>query len=175
MSYRKWREYVNNNIQAGGEISYTLPEESDFIINGYKFLADEKNSKGISIRQKSTSTSLGGKDTVIGSQGTVVKTGSDISSVKFGNEIWVEPSASNRRFKEPSVSTLGDYRKLKIGLSPSTKTTGNSCNIKGLKIKKANGFITTAQSKTPDCWIELQNTEGGETKIFDSYGAWTFN
>lgn len=164
-----------NNIQAGGEISYTLPEESDFIINGYKFLADEKNSKGISIRQKSTSTSLGGKDTVIGSQGTVVKTGSDISSVKFGNEIWVEPSASNRRFKEPSVSTLGDYRKLKIGLSPSTKTTGNSCNIKGLKIKKANGFSTTAQSKTPDCWIELQNTEGGETKIFDSYGAWTFN
>jgi len=165
-----------NNIETRGHTFFALPKESDVIVDGYKFLADDNSLIGISTaRREATSGSLGGKDTVIGSQGTVVKTSSDISSVKFGNEIWIEPSSNAKRFNESFVSTLGDYRKLKIGLSPSTKTTGNSCNIKGLKIKKASGFSTTAQSKTPGCWIELQNTEGGETKVFDSYGAWTFN
>ena len=160
-----------NNIETRGHTFFALPKESDVIVDGYKFLADDNSLTGISTtRQDSTSGSLGGKDTVIGSRGTVVKSGSNLSSVKFGNEVWANPG-----FGEVSISTVGDYRKLKMGLVPSTRMLGNGLNIKGLKIKKAGGLNTKADCQTPGCWIVFQNTEGGETKIFDSYGTWTFN
>ena len=160
-----------NKIETRGYAFFALPRESDVIVDGYKFLADNNSPMGISTtRQESNSGSLGGKDTVIESRGTIVKSGSNLSSVKFGNEVWANPS-----FGEVSISTLGDYRKLKMGLSPSTRILGNGFNIKGLKIRKAGGFNTKAYCQTPGCWIVFQNTEGGETKIFDSYGTWTFD
>lgn len=169
-----------NNIETRGDTFYTLPEDTAILIDGYKFAVSDNNSKGIDIRRSATSGSLGGKDTFIDSRGIVEQASSQKSSINLGNEIWVNLTTSMmgiafKTANEAVISTAGDYRKLKIGLSPSTKATATSLSISGLTVHKAGRINTNAHCKTLDCWIELQNVEGKETKILTSSGTWTFD
>lgn len=52
---------------------------------------------------------------------------------------------------------------------------GQGLNINGLNIKHATGTYTSAQCKTLGGWLKFQNFKESFTKVYDSYGEWTFS
>ena len=91
------------------------------------------------------------------------------------NTVWMNPSIDSAGTSSIYMQTAGDYRVLTVGLAFETTVVGNGCNINGLNLLIDGETKTQAKTLTLGGWIKFQNTASGRTRIFDSYGVWTFS
>lgn len=147
--------FITNNrdlLKTG--IVLHLPEYVDWVVNDPMQLVDS-NSKNIN----TACTRFGGYDSETNKLSTYIQIA---SYPHLDNPIYLD--------------TATDFRKLRISISDYIDVIGFGVNIKGLYIFASDGNLKSkANCKTPGGWIEFQNTEDGRTRIFDSYGVWTFS
>ena len=164
-----------NQICSNKGAFFVPPTDAAFTINGYKFYSG-KDFKGTRIYSTGTTASLGGSSTYIESKDERVWSAYMSTSTKvLANEIWSDPTASGVGGDNIFMLSAGDYRELKIGLWHETLIIAGGCNINGLSIKHSGGVYTTAKCLELGGWLRFQNTEGGNTRIMDSHGVWTFS
>lgn len=164
-----------NNIHTVGFTPFTCDIGSDYKINGYQFYVSKNGKNGVIpyTNNPASQALLSGVNTFINSQDSYIHSQYSASSSKMPNEVWQDPSISPSDFI--TINSTGDYRILKIGLYYNSANIGNGCNINGLNLLIDGVAKTTAQTKTLGGWLKFQNTNGGRTKIIDSYGTWTFS
>ena len=159
-----------NNITTtdSNRIAYYVPSGiSGYTDNSkYNFKDSAKNNAYIDV---AASNDLG-SNFVLNTTNT--HNGYSVSTSTYSNNIWQDPSVA------PTIpiymQTGSDFRALKIGLSNDSSNVGMGCNIMGISTVIDGVTYTRCSTKTLGGWIKFQNTSGGRTKIFDSYGSWNF-
>ena len=165
-----------NNIITKGYTRFSVPEDNTYLVDGYRFCMISGAERGIgTLRELGYFSNLGGRDTYIDSIDEDTNLKYESNSIEYGNESWMDGSANASESSPNFVNTANDFRVLKIGLKYDVSDVKIGIRIRGLSVLVAGVIKTQAVTLTRGGWLKFQNTAGGNTRIIDSYGVWTFS